>query len=496
MEQATIDKLIGTPKELIKKIKTQKPALDLAMVKLFDIKEHEVMNYAIRKKKRKVRGVLDSGGNEVLDEAGIAKTEIYYEEVVRTPQPIQKFIVDSRVNILLTNPVEHKATPMNDTEKNLLAAFQKTWEDNKLDYELRGLFRKQMSELEVAAICYTEEVKPDYWQGTPMQGAKTKVRVKVVGSQLGQTLYPVFNAVEDLIAFGYYYKKTDDDTNKQVEHFDIHTADFIYYFQLTGGQWVEAKPAAETMGGKLQVVYFQQDRVEWYDVQPTINRLEFLASNHGETNDYNAWPIALFRGLVKSLPQKDDSGKAVELEGENSMAEYMTWEQAIASVELEYKKHETAIMMYTGTLDMTMERMANLGTYSGVALYNLYTPAHLKAAEKESTFGKGVQRLINLLKAMLCAMKPQLKSAQNMPIKPQFNYYIPPNVTEHLQNLKLAKDAGFISGETAAMQAGLVEDGAAEWEKIQQEKAQAAADALKQAQQMPAANPNDKLKVV
>lgn len=474
MELTKIQELLPDPAKLISAIKLSRPEINTASVNQYDIATHDVMIDASdkRPKKKILKTLLDSTGQPVLDEAGNPVIITTYKDVTRIPLAIQRYIVAMRKNFLLGNPVERDASPESDAEKGMMETMAKVWEDNKLDYKLRDVLTYMMSETEVAVICYTEAADKDHWAGTFNEGKTSRIRLQILRSNGGESLYPSYDQYGDMIAFSRAYTLPDEE-GKEVEHFDVYTAETNYFFQKVGGSYVQ-QTTTNNLDKKIPVVYFSQPDVEWADVQRLIDRLETSSSNHGDTNDYFGSPMAVFKGKVSGLPGKDETGKAIELEGDGAMAEYLTWDQSPESVKLEQELLKENIELFTGTPFITMDRMSSLGTFSGVALKMLFALAHMKASEKEAEFGPGVQRLINLFKSMLCQINNALKPAANMSIKPKFTYFLPKNDGEELDNLGKAIDKGIISIETATVKNPLVEDGQAEFEKVKEEKGQAA----------------------
>lgn len=452
-------------------VQAEKPSIDLTQVKNFEVKNHSVMSDALDKRpnKKVTRQAIGENGQPLYDpqtDKPIMVTE--YKPITRIPLSLQKYIVSMRKNFLLGNPVEREANSESDAEKNLVEILTKTWDDNKLDYGLRDALTYMMSETEVAIICYTEDTDKFYWQGTPNEGKTRRMRTQILRSCGGDHLFPSFDQYGDMIAFTRLFAMKNNE-GTEVENMHVYTSELNYFFEKAGNEW-EQKATSTNPGNKIPVVYLSQNDVEWIDVQNVVDELESMQSNHGETNKYFSGPIAVFKGVVKGLPDRDDQGKAIELEGDDADARFMTWDHSTDSVKLEKDNLTEAIELFTGTPFITMERMAGLGTFSGIALKMLFALAHMKAAEKEAQFAPGVQRLINIFKAVLCEINTSLKPALNLPIKPKFTYFLPKNDTETLDNIIKAKNGGILSTETAAIQNPLVEDGQAEFDKLKDEK--------------------------
>lgn len=458
MELEILQQLVTTPEKLVEKVTGSKKYDDTAS-KMYDVNSHDVLNPAKREDK------------QIKDSKGQPNTI----SVTRIPVPLQELIVMLRAAFLCGNPIQLSCNPEEGQETELLAIIKKIWDDNKLDYESKGIAEKMMSECEVAEIWYAEPADENYWKGTANEGLKYRFRVHIAAPSLGDSLYPVFNRRGDMIAFGRGYKVREDD--KEVEQFDLYAADFIYYYTKGDQGWTARQEAGSdgierdkvvNVTGKIPVIYYTQKRPEWFNVQWAIDRLEQLLSDHGDTNRYFSSPMVVVEGEVKSFPQRDDNGKLMELK-DGAKVQYLTWDQSPESLELEYNNLRSIVFDFSQTPDISIKQMQALGTYSGIALKMLFLSAHLAAARKEEIFGKAIQRRINFLKAAVAVMNPKLEEAARMTIKPKFEYFLPKNEAEMIGMIGESKAGGFLSGETATAQNPLVEDGASEWEKIKEE---------------------------
>jgi SPP1 family phage portal protein len=366
--------------------------------------------------------------------------------VARLPIPMQKKIVMLAAAFLCGNPIELDCAPADEGQQQLLDMINKTWKDNKLKYRSKELAKLMMSETEAAEIWYWEDAGPEYWMGTPNEASKKRLRVKIIANKYGDKLYPVFNMAGDMIAFarGYFLKEGE----KTIEHFDVYMEDKIIKSVKDASAWISTEEPNEI--GKIPVIYYSQEIPEWDDVQPIIDRWEKSISNHGDTNDYNGSPIVLTKGEIEGFADKGEQGKVLKLKGDNADAKYLTWDQAPASIELEQKNLRSIAYNFTATPDISLEQMKSLGTFSGIALKMLFMDAHLNASDKEETFGIGIQRRINFLKAAMAKINVKFQKAVVLDIEPKFEYYLPKDVKEMIDILSTATNsAKLMSQETA-----------------------------------------------
>jgi SPP1 family phage portal protein len=472
MELEQLKSLLSTESDTFEDLKKKiegETAIDAEVKDLidqFDIKKHAVNDPTLRKDK------TITVTEETETTTGEVKKTNYTKvvPVARIALSLQKLIVSRAAAFLCGNPVELHATPNGEAEEKLLAVLKKTWEDNKLDYESKKLAKYMMSECRCAEIWYTEQVDPDYWKGTPNEGSLFKLRMKVTAPSLGDGLYPSFSASGDMVAFARGYTVKMEGKVRQC--FDVYTESVILKGVKQDGGW-QVTPEPNVVG-KIPVVYYEQEQPEWADVQSKIDRLEKLLSNHADSNDYFGTPMMVISGKVEGMSAKGEAGKILELEP-TATASMLTWQQAPESLKMEYQNLRSLIFDLTDTPDISIEQMKSLGTYSGIALKMLFLGAHLKAADKEETFGKGMQRRINFLLAALAKINTALEKGLTLSVKPKFEYYLPKNDQEAIQVLTEATTAGILSQQTAVTLNPLVEDKQAELDRLKEERDSAGA---------------------
>lgn len=416
-------------------------------LKQYEVSGHESMDTA----KRPDKVVTVDAGTKTV-------------QVTRLGIPIQKQIVHLAAAFLLGNPVRLQATPADDKEKEMLMVINRTWEKNKLDYESKKIAKILMSETEVAELWYRDDPDEAYWAGTANEKRPHRLRMKVLANSLGDNLYPVFNNMGDMIAFGREYTIKVD--GKDESHFDIYTDKITYLSTKTSSAWVTTEET--NWFGKIPVVYYSQKAPEWNDVQSLIDRFEKTLSNHSDTNDYFASPMVKVTGEVKGFATKGESGKVLELEN-GADASYMSWDQSPKSQELEFKNLRSLIFDMTSTPDISFENMKGLGAISGVSRKMMFLAAHLKAADKEEEFGQCIQRRINLIKAAMLVINNQLGGA-SLVITPRFEFFLPKD-EEGLINMLSTAVGGkaVMTQETAVRNNPYVTDPESEIEKLKEE---------------------------
>lgn len=463
MELKDLQILLEKPDELQKAIIAAKPEFAIKpedAQKQYDPKQHDITDPA----KRQDKPINDENGN-VIDTVKVA----------RLPIPMQKRVVRLAATFLCGRPIELTSMPGEQTEKDLLEVVKKTWKDNKLDYKSKKLAKMMMSEMECAELWYTETAEAGFWKGTANDQPKVKfkLRMKMIAPSLGDSLYPVFNASGDLIAFGRGY--TIKEGSENVEHFDLYTSSKNYYYAKGQNGFSLLKDEINIVG-KIPVIYYSQYAPEWYDVQELTDRFEKSISNHADTNDYHSSPTMVAKNAkVVTMAKKGEQGKFVEIEGEHAELGYVSWDKSPESTKLEQENLEKLIYSLTDTPNISFEQMKSLGTFSGIALKMLFLGAHMKASDHEENFGEPIQRRINYIIAAMGVINVDFEKAITLSIEPKFTYFLPKNESEMIDMLSTATTGGIMSRQTATELNPLIEDAETEVERLKDEANSAAA---------------------
>lgn len=426
--------------------------------------EHDIIIDSENKRRDKTIKVQNENG----------ETESRIVKRTKISIPMQKQIVRRAVAFLMGNPIGlHSDAQDNTVEAKLLEVVKRTWEDTKLDYKLKEVARLQKSEGEAAILLYTTPVDPDHWKGTANEGiAKFETRLMILANSKGDKLFPIFDNRRRMIAFGREW--VQQVAGKEEVYFDLYTDDKIRHFVTKANKTedkTEELPAEINLFKKIPISYFNQDDVEWADVQTSIDRVEEILSDYADMIKYFGSPMIKMRGTGISLPNKGEPGKAVQVMGTKDEADidFMTWDAKPEAVIFEYETEMEQIHTQTSTPDISFSSMASVDNGSGIKLKLMFMDAVLKAMESWETFGEGVQRLINLLKISNSVINVSLESGRYMPIVPIWTPYMPMNDLEEVEKIAKAVEGGFVSRKTAVAKNPMVDDAVEEMENIEEE---------------------------
>lgn len=461
------------------------------VAKEYDVQNHSVMinNEDNRPDKKIFKPVINpvSGEPEKDPNTGNPKTTPATSKVNRVPASFQEIIVERRVSFLLGNQIRYDATfdDKNAKEKALVEFVSEIEDSAKTLYKNKELARRMMSEMSCAELWYlTELTEPGFWNYIARKiGIKKpsfQLRMKILSPFLGDSLYPLFDEYGDLIAFAREYKLSEG--SKEIDHFDVFTADFTYKYANREEGWALDKLASNSgkipnPAQKIPIIYHKQAKPEWANVQKMIERLEKLLSNHGDMNDYFGEPIlAIFGQLIQAI-NKGDSGKILQL-SENAKASFLALDSPPESIKMEIENLEKFIFALSQTPNISFAEMKAMGKdISGYAIELLFLDAHLAAIAKEETFGIGIQRRINLIKAFIGnVLDVSLSEAsKSVRIKPVFTPFMPKNLKELVDMLNQAVFNEILSKQTATEkmeEAGFIADAILEQERLKGEMAE------------------------
>ena len=480
---------LGVYADIRKIFDDNKPVIDRSLVDQIEISKHSVSinNKENRPDKVIYKPVIDeSTGAPVNDTAtGEPKINRTTAKVNRVPAAVQKLIVERRGGFMLGNPIEYNVTAQDDNKSDqALIDFIYEIEDNtKTLYKNKEIFRRMISQLEVAELWYlTEVTEKGFWNSlmrkTGIAASKYNLKMKVLCLELGDELYPLFDGYGDMVAFARSYKLKED--GNDIEHFDVYTAEMTYKY-CNRADW--ALDSTAPGGGKIPnaaqkipIIYYSQAKPEWADVQQMIDRLEKVLSNHADMNDYFGEPIlAIFGQLIQAI-NKGESGKILQL-SENAKASFLALDSPPESIKMEVENLEKFIYALSQTPNISFAEMKDIGgDLSGFAITLMFLDAHMACRIKEETFGMGIQRRVNLIKAFIGnIMNTSLsESAQTVRIKPVFTPYMPKNIKELIEMIDTAVTTKVMSRKTGTEKledAGFIPDAEMEAIRLEEEAA-------------------------
>ncbi|WP_317192782.1 phage portal protein [Riemerella anatipestifer] len=349
--------------------------------------------------------------------------------------PYQKKIVNIATTFLCGEPIKY-TNNLEDDE--LFKAFLKVIEKNKMKFVDREIATSVGRFTECAELWYfTDEPNEHYGFR-----AKFRLKVKVLTPDI-YSLYPKFDENDNLISFAREFKNG----NKTI--FEVYTDERIIRYEQEK-EWKKISDIPNAIG-KIPIVYYKQENVEWADVQTAIERLEHIYSNTAESNDRFSFPILKLKGKVTGQLSQDKSGRVLQLE-EGADAEFANQPQANQSLTEETDRLERDVHDFTATPNISFDNMKGLGNMlAGSNAEFLFLSAHLKVMDKLAIYIPALQRRASIIKSHLQMFNVKLKN-NDLDVEPIITPFIINNDADFVRFLMEANGNKPLYSQEYAMQ--------------------------------------------
>lgn len=302
---------------------------------------------------------------------------------------------------------------------------------------------------------------------------KADLQIRVLAQSKGDTIYSRFDEYENLLAIGWeYYLKDNEETTR---HFNLYTADKIYYCKSTQSGW-EVKQESNIIG-KIPIILFRQNK-EWSGAEYLLNRLEHIISRTADTNDYFADPIAVVSADIvvnNMLPDKDDSGKLMisrNSDNVNNAAKYLTWDNAPESKKDEIEWLEEKIHLLTFTPKISLETLKSISQLSAKALKTVMLLADIKASKHKEVHDELLDRVANLIKSIMAnvLLIPKRSQIEQLDISHEYQEPFGEDIADAITNITKMYDSELLSQETAVELNPLVKNPQKEIDRLEKAK--------------------------
>lgn len=380
--------------------------------------------------------------------------------VNKLPIPYQKEINKQATAFLFGSPIQFSNNSEKGKADKAFEFFQQILKDTRFDSNIRTCKTIAGSETECAKLyhLYIDEK------------GEIQVLVKILAQSFGDKIYTRFDDFGRMMMFGRGYTITGLDGKDEI-HFDIYTSDYIYRATQKALGW---EVTTETnFIGKIPVLYYSQE-TEWNDVQRLIERREDILCKSADSNDYHTGPKLVAEGKVEGLPDPDDPGEVIVLKSEGKVS-YLTYDSAPESRLQECKDLERFIYSMTGTADISFDSIKDMSIPSGVAWEYVFMSPLIKARNHQDKYGELIDREINVIKAIMGVIRPELVSTGEMDVLDisfSFSTPMPNDLIGTLDEIQKAIDTGTMSRETAVGLNPMIKDPKEELVRLQKEDAE------------------------
>jgi SPP1 family phage portal protein len=330
----------------------------------------------------------------------------------------------------------------------------KLWYLCRIDYMLQQAITIKKSETECAFMFHFH---------TNQDNTRT-IKLKLLSHSTG-VMSPHFDEFGDMDAFTWEFLSVVN--KKNVKNIWIFDKTNVYkYSDLSETMsFVSAEAHGFT---RIPIVYMSQDNTEWFDVEKIIDRYETSISRLVESNDYSGHPILALYGKIKSMPERDNSGKTLNFPIETTDdgkpvqgdAKFITHDNAPESVKLELDTFDNLIYSLSQTPNISFNNLKGMGAISGIAIKFMFLDAILKAKSNEGENRTIIERCLNILTdGVITTLKTALKNqAIDLSWSIIFNSILPNDISTLITDLSAGVEAKIISQETAVKELSMTED--------------------------------------
>ena len=346
-----------------------------------------------------------------------------------------------------------------------------------LDFLKKHYFHEKMYEARRIAGAETECAK-EYVHYRNQDG-ETEVLCRLHSNSEGKTLYSLFDEYGKMMAFGISYFLRD--TNFEIEeHFDVYTSKFIWRFNKVQSnstkKWFLLEKR-DNVFKKIPIIYYHHE-VDWHGAQERIERLEWVDSKRGDTNEYFGDPYLVVTADVVNnrLADAREVGKVIVMDGADGKFEFIAPPDCGDMIQNEKDDLKGSIEQDTLTPDWSYKSIMGLGTLSGEAMRRANLPGYVKRTNfAVQVYNELIQREINLILAIMCNYEylgnSEIQDGLKR-LKIEFQYTDPfvGGIEDNSVEIATLVGAGVMSIRAAVDANRHIEDKDAEYERIWQEK--------------------------
>lgn len=326
------------------------------------------------------------------------------EKVSRITLGLQRLAAKRMTELTFGIPVKRVIKAEGEGQKEVARVLEKIMKKNRIDSVNLQRGRMLFAGCEVITLWYgLEERNNLYGVDSPL-----KIRCKNYSPMQGDSLWPLFDEYDDMIALSFEHKRTVGD--KTTDYFDTYTKDTHLRWERINGEWQEATREAISLG-KIPAIYMHRDTPIWEDTSGNIYENEWVLSRNGNYLRKNSKPIlGVFADEeIEFGGEKDSDWRSVFQYPKGSDLRYVTWPQAVESLKMQIENIYRAFFTELQLPDMSFENMKST-PMSGEARKMMFIDAHLKVRDESGPILEAMDREINVVKQFMKIMMPTRKA--------------------------------------------------------------------------------------
>lgn len=378
----TIEEILslGSPDKVIEALKQKSIEIPEweKLRKEYDPKEHPVMT--------------DPNYQDKVTDEGV-------EKVTRITQDLQRLAVKRTTELVFGIPVKRIYKAQTEGEKLVAQVIEAVLDRNRIDSVNTERGNMLFAGCEVATLWYAVE-DLNHLYGVD---SKLKIRCKSYSPMRGDSLYPLFDDTDDMVAMSFGYKRKRGD--KDIEYFDVYT-DNIHIRYVNEGSWVEeVRELISIM--KIPVAYMYRPTPIWEDTSNIVYEIEWALSRNGNYLRANSAPIYVVAAdeEIAFGEEKQNEWKKVFQYPQGSDARYVTWEQATEALKFHVSELRQSFFTQLQLPDWSYENMKST-PMSGEARKMMFIDPQMKAKDESGRLIEMLDREINIIKAFVKIILP------------------------------------------------------------------------------------------
>lgn len=331
------------------------------------------------------------------------------EKVCRIPISLQRLAAKRMTQLCFGLPVKRMYKAATDQEKSAAKLIEKIYQRNHIDSMNieRGVYL--FASCELMTLWYGVESRTTHNQyGIP---TKIKLRSKSYSPMNGDKIYPLFDDGDDMIALSVEY--TRNINNVSYNYFDVFTENrHIQWKSANSTDWtVEVDEEIKLL--KIPGIYTYRPTPIWEDTSNDVYEIEWTLSRNGNYIRKNSKPLFVMFSNDKvetgtGKEGENDSRGVIRLP-ETAKAEYVTWEQATASIQLQLENLYRAYFTQLQLPDMSFDNMKTVAM-SGEARKMMFIDATMKVLEERGRWLEFFDREVSVVKEFAKIMFPTMAS--------------------------------------------------------------------------------------
>lgn len=281
-----------------------------------------------------------------------------------------------------------------------------------------------------------------------------QIKSKLIEGDQG---FPLYNEEGDMISFVQAY------LHDGIDYYTVFEDDVVRKYNNAGGEMRMISSYANLSG--LPVSYVNtgewselEGRSELADWIGLLDNMEDLLSKFTDSfyKHHNPIPVVIGQQLKGEGLPKDVVGGGIQLDDGNDF-KMVSNQLDYQSFESVYKTLQQALLDVSSTPAVSLSK-TDVSNLSEVSIKLLYQLAHIKAGINEKFVREGMEQRFNKIRRLLEYKGVKVTDDEFDTLDVTFQYAMPSNDKEIIENLKTLKEIGGVSLETVLENSPYVSD--------------------------------------